>query len=476
MLEMVAPIPEKIVSNLLQRPEFAAKRAQGIIVSYSLPWPKLSLVAFLRQAPNAPRFYWANENGPISFAGYDVTATLTAQGPSRFQSIQQQAAQLFEQVVLLNPHAPTITGPRLFGGFSFRAEDKPQSLWSAFSAARFMLPRYQLSHFKGSAWLTINYRLEPKEDLTEVVPLILEEIGKLRTATTAPELPLLPQPEAGQTLDFEELTEPATWNHWVADFTRRIRCGELDKVVLARARRLRTSRPLEVTEILARLERSYPGCYRFLFEPIPGHAFYGATPELLAEVAGSTLRTAALASSIRRGGSPEEDEALGQQLLANPKERLEHALVVEAVRESLQPLTTDLRIASEPDIYRLSNIQHLRTAIEADLREGCGLLPIVEALHPTPALGGRPRQAALPLIQQAEPVSRGWYGAPIGWLDHQNDGMFVVAIRSAISVGTESLLYAGAGIVADSIPEKEWQETQLKFKPLMDALTGVNNQ
>jgi menaquinone-specific isochorismate synthase len=150
--------------------------------------------------------------------------------------------------------------------------------------------------------------------------------------------------------------------------------------------------------------------------------------------------------------------------------------VVEAVRESLQPLTTDLRIASEPDIYRLSNIQHLRTAIEADLREGCGLLPIVEALHPTPALGGRPRQAALPLIQQAEPVSRGWYGAPIGWLDHQNDGMFVVAIRSAISVGTESLLYAGAGIVADSIPEKEWQETQLKFKPLMDALTGVNNQ
>jgi menaquinone-specific isochorismate synthase len=339
-----------------------------------------------------------------------------------------------------------------------------------------MLPRYQLSHFKDEVWLTINHRLGPKGDLKDVAGVILDEIHKLGAAVASEAVTSVSQNKPDHILDFEDLTEAATWNRWVTDATRRIRARELDKVVLARARRLRASRPLEVTDTLKRLEQNYPGCYRFLFEPIPGHAFYGATPELLAEVTGTTLHTVALASSIRRGNSPQEDEMLGQQLLANPKERLEHALVVEAVRESLQPMTTSLRVAFEPDIYRLSNIQHLRTTIEAILPDNGSLLQIIEALHPTPALGGRPRRIALPLIQQAEPISRGWYGSPIGWLDGQQNGMFAVAIRSAISVGNESLLYAGAGIVADSIPEKEWQETQLKFKPLMDALTGANTQ
>jgi isochorismate synthase EntC len=159
--------------------------------------------------------------------------------------------------------------------------------------------------------------------------------------------------------------------------------------------------------------------------------------------------------------------------MSNPKERHEHALVVEAIQEHLQPLVTGLSIAPQPGLCRLSNIQHLRTTIEGILPEHRRLLAVVEALHPTPALGGRPRHLALSLINQAESVSRGWYGAPIGWIDWRGNGLFAVAIRSAISVGAETLLYAGAGIVADSIPEKEWQETELKFNPLMEALETV---
>ena len=165
---------------------------------------------------------------------------------------------------------------------------------------------------------------------------------------------------------------------------------------------------------------------------------------------------------------------LGQQLLDTPKEQIEHAHVVDAIRENLGPLVTDMHVASQPGLCRLSNIQHIQTPIEARLGEGLDTLDVVKALHPTPALGGRPRRVALPIINQAEPFSRGWYGAPVGWLDPQNNGMFAVAIRSAVSVGDESMLYAGAGIVADSVPDKEWRETQLKFKPLVDALNGTS--
>jgi menaquinone-specific isochorismate synthase len=259
----------------------------------------------------------------------------------------------------------------------------------------------------------------------------------------------------------------------VSDATRRIRRGDLEKVVLARARQLHSIQPIDVVKVLNRLEVNYPNCYRFLFEPIPGHAFYGATPELLAEVTGSQFRTVALAGSIRRGKSTAEDEQLGRQLLTNPKERSEHAFVVETIEENMRPLVDRLHVEARPTLRRLSNIQHIQTPIEGQLAAGHDALSVVEALHPTPALGGRPRKISLDIIDQAEPTVRGWYGGPMGWLDHQGNGTFAVAIRSALSVGHESILFAGAGIVADSEPDREWRETQLKFKPLMDALAGA---
>ena len=160
--------------------------------------------------------------------------------------------------------------------------------------------------------------------------------------------------------------------------------------------------------------------------------------------------------------------------MANPKERLEHGLVVDVLEENLRPIVTRLKIAPQPSLLKLSNIQHLKTPITGKLKSTKGILPVIEALHPTPALGGRPRDIALSIINENEPISRGWYGSPIGWLDPQQNGVFAVAIRSAVTVNQETLLYAGAGIVADSIPDKEWRETQLKFKPLTDALGGAN--
>jgi menaquinone-specific isochorismate synthase len=254
------------------------------------------------------------------------------------------------------------------------------------------------------------------------------------------------------------------------DATRRIRRGELEKVVLAQACRTRAAQALEPTDVLARLAHSYPDCCRFLIEPIPGHAFYGATPELLAEVEGATVHTVALAGSIRRGSSPKEDATLGQELLNSAKDHREHALVVEAIQEHLLPLVAKLHVPGRPGLLKLRNIQHLQTVIRGDLAQACGVLPVVEALHPTPAVGGTPRDVALRLIQAAEPFPRGWYASPVGWIDAQGNGRFAVALRSAVSVEDETWLYAGAGIVADSDPEREWEEVLLKFRPILEAL------
>jgi isochorismate synthase len=209
-----------------------------------------------------------------------------------------------------------------------------------------------------------------------------------------------------------------------------------------------------------------------MFAPRGGKTFLGATPELLARVERGELFSVALAGSVGRGKTPAEAESLAAELLASTKDRHEHALVVGAIRHGLEPLTAQLDIPNVPGIRRLANIQHLETPIRGKLAAGCGALDVVAALHPTPALGGVPRQPALEFIAANEPTARGWYAAPIGWLDAEGNGTFAVAIRSALVDGDRALLYAGAGIVDGSDPAKEWQETELKFKPLMDALTG----
>jgi menaquinone-specific isochorismate synthase len=467
--------------NTHMSPARSAQVRPGTIVSHTVPWPRVSLTGFLRLAVNAPRIYWDSEKVSPGLAGCGIAARLTAYGPDRVGSIRRQTASLLENVIVSNEAAPTGIGPRLFGGFSFRSDHRAQGFWSAFPGAYFILPRYQLARLDDQQWLTINYPLEPDDDPTNLSRRLnnearallqrLEQSGRANGAVQPNGA--LPQP--APPVEFKDVMSADTWMGLVSDATRRIKHGDLEKVVLARARQMRSSAPVDAVDVLTRLERTYPNCYRFLFEPVPGHAFYGATPELLAEVTGSALHTVALAGSIRRGSTPEEDEALGQKLLTTPKERHEHALVVDAVTENLQALATVLNVSSRPGLCALRNIQHIQTVIQGRLADDCGILPVVEALHPTPALGGRPRQTALDLIQQLEPISRGWYGAPIGWLDHQGDGIFAVAIRSALSVGNESLLYAGAGIVADSEPEREWRETQLKFRPLVDALGGASS-
>ncbi len=451
----------------------------GRLISVSRLAPGLNLRDFLRQAHGHERFYWENAHEDAAYAGFGAAVELTAWGAERFHKIEQRTRELFEGAIIDDGGEP-LARPRLFGGFAFRDDFTPDNTWSVFTPAHFILPHVQLTRIGDETWLTLNAHLAPEDLLEDVLPELHHALDERYMLLTSPPNPLSKvergsdTPVLGNVRGGEvKITYPMAYEAWAEAITRAthiMQAGELQKVVMSRICEIRLTHSIDVDAALDYLTAHYANAYRFLFEPQPGHAFFGATPELLARVDGQQVTTMGLAGSIKRGKSPEEEQTLEDQILNDPKERYEHALVVDEIKRRFGAITNELTVPDAPSLYKLSNIQHLYTPISGHLRESMGILPLVELLHPTPALGGQPRDLAMDFIRDAEPAPRGWYAAPIGMIDSQLDGAFAVAIRSAVVQDKRAWLYAGAGIVAESQPQKEWDETALKFRPMLGAL------
>jgi menaquinone-specific isochorismate synthase len=409
------------------------------------------------RAYRGPRMYW--ERPGLALAGVGIAAEFTAWGADRFESLQTQLSTLLRAATRFGG-----AQPRVFGGFAFQDDFVPDNTWSVYAPAQFILPHFQVDAQNGMTWLTVNVLTEADEVLDESTlrAAVRARLSELRQARA--ESARIPTP-----VSTRYPLAPEAWAGLVAHATAAMTTSALTKVVLARACEVAFAQPVDVADTLEHLGQHYPECYRFLFEPRARHAVFGATPELLARVEGNRLKTMALAGSIRRGTTASEDADLADQLWRDPKERREHALVVEGLRERLAGWADPIAMPAVPKVMRLRNIQHLHTPVTARAVAG-GVLPAVARLHPTPALGGTPQEAALAFIRAHEPMPRGWYAAPVGWVDADLDGEFAVAIRSAVADERRVWLYAGAGIVAGSEPEREWRETALKFKPMLTAL------
>lgn len=451
-------------------PDSPIDQRYGRLLSCSLPCDGISFAGFLRSAESQPRFYWESPAGDIAFAGAGAAIELMAWGADRFDKIARHARELFAGAHIDSGGQP-LAGPRLIGGFAFRSDFTPDNTWSIYSPAFFALPHYQLARV-GAGWrLTINAQIPQDESPARLIPdlraALKAKIGQLQAGARSNI-----KPGQSRLINVDYPMPYAVWERLIKSATARIRAGDLRKVVLARAAELRFEERVKPLPILRHLAARYANCYRFWIELRPGYAFYGASPELLASVSGRQLSTMGLAGSAARGDAPEADRRLGAVLLASAKDRLEHDIVVEKMRQRLRPMTEALDIAPAR-LLKLHNIQHIHTPIHGMLRRETGILPLVEALHPTPALGGDPREDAMRLIRELEPIPRGWYGAPVGWIDARLDGQFAVAIRSAVAQEARAWIYAGGGIVADSLPEPEWEESELKFRPMLDAHQGT---
>jgi isochorismate synthase len=247
--------------------------------------------------------------------------------------------------------------------------------------------------------------------------------------------------------------------------------GDFKKVVLSRAITATLSRPLLVSDVLRRLRANEPNCTVFSL-PVPDGTFLGATPELLIAKRGLHISSHPLAGTVARGDTARSDADAQGRLAVSVKEHDEHRYVVEDVAAALTPFCRHLTVPASPSLVTFRSVAHLGTRIEGELAHATSVLELLERLHPTSAVGGTPRAEALSFVARGEPSARGYWAGPVGWVDAAGDGEWMIGIRSARlhPEGDAVTLQAGAGIVADSDPQAEAAEVNVKLTTVLDSL------
>jgi salicylate biosynthesis isochorismate synthase/menaquinone-specific isochorismate synthase len=244
----------------------------------------------------------------------------------------------------------------------------------------------------------------------------------------------------------------------------------MEKVVLAREVIVSAASAHDPAPIFGAMREQFPACFCFC-AGTPEAAFIGASPELLVRRSGAGVSTVALAGSTRRSSDPAVDDHLGERLMRSDKDRREHRIVAERIVRRLRPHAVWVESGPEPAIVKVANIQHLATPVIAQLAEPRSAIELAGMLHPTPAVGGEPWPAAAAAMTELEELDRGWYAAPVGWMDSTEDGEFCVALRSALLRDRDAHLFAGVGVVAGSDPEAELAETEVKLQAMLPLVS-----
>lgn len=411
-------------------------------------------------------FCWEQPDREFALAGLGVAHESSSRGADRFGDVAEECLRLGDHPVLEEPRGmPAGAGPVWVGGFAFDREGGSSSTWSSLAPASLVLPRVSICRRGDRAFLTVNAVVQPGEVVGGLGEELAARLAALRL--DAP-LPLLdPHPTAHA--EIRSARPPREFEAAVEGATSRIDNGEFSKVVLAREVIVSAAAAHDPAAIFGAMREQFPACFCFCCGT-PEAAFIGASPELLVRRAGASVSTVALAGSTRRSSDPAVDDHLGEQLLRSDKNRREQRIVAERIVRALRPHAVWVEAAAEPEIVKVANIQHLATPVIAQLAEPHSAIEMAGLLHPTPAVGGEPWPAAASAIVDLEGMDRGWYAAPVGWMDATEDGEFCVALRSALLRDREAHLFAGVGVVAGSDPEAELAETEVKLQALLPLL------
>jgi menaquinone-specific isochorismate synthase len=438
------------------------------LATVTIPAPDLRPDVFLRHAKGEERGFWAKGDKWVAHRG--VAAELRGHGDAsldRFEEVASAARRL-----ALEPLLPegTTRAPRVryYGGFSFRPDHVAEGVWAEFPSWLFHMPVFELEgEGSGDAWLRVR-ALVPPQTGEDVFVRLKHRAEALRAElTTLGEVGFRQRPVAtGRATP----TDRANWEEAVRESLRAIARGSISKAVLARTLEVELDAPVDPVDVVSHLWDANRGSHAFLFEPVPGSTLVGAAPETVATLRDGVFHATAVAGSIRRGDSPREQAELAARLLASDKDRAEQRIALDDMVARLQTVSHQIRTDPQPHVLTLARIQHLETEIRASVPADVGVLDLLRLLHPTPAVCGLPRDAALAFLAEEEPFERGWYAGPVGLFDAEGNGIFVPALRTGVSTGSGWRLFAGAGIVDGSVPALEWEETVIKFEPVLEAL------
>jgi menaquinone-specific isochorismate synthase len=391
-----------------------------------------SLLALL---PPADALAWVH--GGEGIVGWGRAAEFRTAGAERFVEAAGWWRELSSHAVVRDDvHVPG-SGLVAFGTFTFTDDAEGSTL---------VVPEVVIGRRDGNAWITvIGLGISSAPDLVTTTPA--DPVGT--TFTDGP-------------------VDSVTWQGLVAEAVHRIEAGRLDKVVLARDLVATLDEPLDVRAPLTSLAADYPSCWTFHVD-----GFFGSTPEMLVRLERGLVTSRVLAGTIRRTGDDAHDLALAGSLARSSKDLEEHEYAVRSVADALAPHCTSMNVPETPFVLHLPNVMHLATDVTGVIRDEASALSLAASLHPSAAVGGTPTAEAVRLIAEIELLDRGRYAGPVGWIGASGDGEWGIGLRSAQVEGDGSVvrLFAGCGIVADSVPIDELAESNAKLIPVRDALT-----
>jgi menaquinone-specific isochorismate synthase len=449
---------------------------QTHLFTVTIPFERLDPLAALEflADQNDFQYYWEHPDENLAIAAGKEVVRIRTNQRDRFRIVQKQIDIWKERTISFTSLTHSLSGVFFLGGFSF--QDQPQvHHWRSFGTAGFVVPEWLLIRDGELSLLTITTKVSPDQTvsvlLDQVRNTLHDVVERIRLHSKFDHkdnsLPVNPHLNT-VTPDFAVAAD--TFKDSIRAAKQRIVANEFKKIVLAREVAIKLDRAGEATQMLNYLRNEYPTCYTFMVRMHKNATFLGSTPEKLVALRSTFMLTDGLAGTISRGKTATEDTILERRLLQSEKDLHEHGFVVEAIGNRLRDITHNITFPTQPGIRKYNNVQHLYTPITASLNKNIAPLEIVEKLHPTPAVGGHPRELTIPHIQPLERIDRGWYAGPVGWLNTHGRGEFCVAIRSGLLLQNQARLFAGCGIVADSDPDSEWQETNLKLIPMLSAL------
>ncbi|PAP77903.1 isochorismate synthase [Rubrivirga marina] len=412
------------------------------VLRVETPVDPVDPLRWVARQKGAPVHYWRGRGDDEARAGVGAALTIDARSLTDADAVDDLMGSL-------------PAGARLFATARFDAAAEVGEEWAAFGAVRVVLPRVELRSDGRTARLAVH--LAPGESPTVAHAALAALCGPA------------PEAEGELALPYMRRDDPARaeWDRMLRWSLAAFEDGDLEKVVLARRARFSFEEPVDAAGLLQRLEAATPRCYHALTSPDGESAFLTATPERLVRIDGRELSTEAVAGTRPRSETDAADDALRAELMASEKDRREHVYVRDAIADALAPLAERVEVDSEAGAMTLARGRHLHTGIRATLPASTGVLDVLRALHPTPAVGGTPTPEALDAIDRLEPFDRGLYAGPIGWIGRDERGReaadLAVGIRSGLVDGRTLSLYSGAGIVAGSDPASEWAEIEHKI-------------
>ncbi|MDF2536191.1 MAG: isochorismate synthase [Bacillales bacterium] len=407
------------------------------------------------------RFYWGNADQNLKLLGIDTAFKLQMDETEddRFELVENFWNSFSKLIQLSGEQSVEGTGPICFGGFSFQP-NQSDMIWEDFGTLLFYVPKFLITDIKGECYLSSTFVMNADTTDSEIEDFVQEYELILRQEDSNEVYPNI--------IDTVE-TDVVEWTEMIENALAEIKSGNIEKIVLARVTELNFDREVSPSSVMEKLSTQQNNSYQFGIE-LDQVAFVGASPERLIFKQGNTISTACIAGTIGRGETEGFDKMLEIELMNDSKNIHEHHFVVEYIRSILEEKCVKLDISNVPQILKNKNVQHLFTPVIGQALPDKSILDFVRDLHPTPAMGGIPHTFALEKIDTLESFGRGFYASPIGWMDRFGNGEFIVGIRSALINQNRVTLFAGCGIVANSDPLKEYEETAMKLKPMLSAL------